>query len=57
MLEKVSDGLAQCANSDMTASQYHKGTFWAVTGIFCILLILLAALVLAASNQTPWEER
>lgn len=53
VLEKVSGSLEVCADSQ----QYQKGTFLAVMGIFTILLILLAALVMAAGNITPWEDK
>lgn len=57
VLDKVSGALAQSANSEMTPAQYQRGTFLAVLGIFTVLLILLAALVMAAGNITPWEEK
>ena len=57
VLEKVSGSLEVCASSELSPGQYQKGTFLAVMGIFTILLILLAALVMAAGNITPWEDK
>lgn len=57
VLEKVSGSLEICASSNMTPAQYQRGTFLAALGIFTVLLILLAALVMAAGNIAPWEEK
>ncbi len=41
---------------EITESEYRKLMLFSVSGIFLILLVLLAALVMAASNIRPWED-
>ena len=42
---------------EVTEQEYRKLMLVSVSGIFLILLVLLAALVMAAGNICPWEEK
>lgn len=42
---------------EVTEQEYRKLMLFSVSGIFLILLVLLVALMMAAGNIRPWEDK